>query len=190
MAAVKATWARILKWYRVKAPARTLTMPGPASREELDALESAIGFTLPTDIKNSYQVHNGSDGTGIFPFGPYLLSSAEIAIEWRMLSGWAKDGSFKGMRPSPKGPIKKVEWWNTKWIPVTGNGGGDHDCVDMDPVRGGSIGQIIEFSHETGARLVSASGFLPWITGFADDLDAGRYFYDEDSLTLLPVNEE
>nr|WP_246183482.1 SMI1/KNR4 family protein [Paenibacillus methanolicus] len=32
--------------------------------------------------------------------------------------------------------------WNSKWIPIASNGGGDYLCIDTDPSDAGVVGQV------------------------------------------------
>lgn len=161
-------------------------MGAPASTADVKLLEGKIGLQLPRDVKESYLVYDGSKGSAIFPNGYYLLTLAEIAKEHAIWTELLRKKSFAKSIAKPSGPIK-LAWWNEKWIPVTASGGGDHDCIDMDPAPGGSIGQVIEFSHETGPLRVQSKSFSAWLTNFANDLKNGKYRYDDDSLTLLPI---
>ena len=186
---VTAAWKQIRAWYKLNAPSESVEFPKGASKKGIQALESVLGFKLPADVIASYLLHDGSAGCGIFPYGYYLNSLNEIEREWTIWRDLVESGGFAGMHPAPSKQIKPA-WWNVKWIPITSNGGGDHDCVDTDPAGRGHVGQIIEFSHETGARKVAAVSLVAWLTEFADALKDNKYRYDEDSFTLLPVDSD
>lgn len=188
MSTIETSWRKIRRWYGTNAPSG-FSLAEPATDNDIESLETQLALSLPSDARRSYLLYNGSNEKGIFPYGYYMLSLQEIVREWRIWNQGLQSGSFKEMKASPQGPIK-MDWWNEKWIPITANGGGDHDCIDMDPRKGGRIGQVFEFSHETGPRRVSASSFTDWIGDFADALEAGKYRFDDDSLTLLPVDGE
>jgi cell wall assembly regulator SMI1 len=183
MDTVRQAWSRIRKWYRKNA--FDIPFGEKATRSEIRALESEIHLALPDDLKESYLLYNGSCERGIFPYGYHLLSLTGIMAEWKIWQELVQSGTFNEMSGSPVGPIKSI-WWNVKWIPFTANSG-NHDCVDMDPAESGSVGQVIEFSHEAGPQKVAASSFQQWLIGFATELENGLYRYDEDSWTLLSV---
>jgi cell wall assembly regulator SMI1 len=44
-------------------------------------------------------------------------------------------------------------------IPVASNGGGDSLCIDLAPVGGGTIGQVIVIRHDCPGRTRLASSF-------------------------------
>ena len=58
-------------------------------------------------------------------------------------------------------------WWSPRWIPLTGNGAGDHLCVDLDPAPGGAPGQVITMWHMDDVREVKAAGWAAWLEGVA-----------------------
>jgi cell wall assembly regulator SMI1 len=52
-------WDRIEAWLAQHAPAVLAGLNGPATEQELDATERALGVTLPEDVRASYRRHNG-----------------------------------------------------------------------------------------------------------------------------------
>jgi cell wall assembly regulator SMI1 len=68
----------------------------------------------------------------------------------------------------------KPDWWNVRWIPFTHDGGGNHQCIDLDPGPSGHLGQVMNFDHEVSATGVLADNFRSFLAAFADDLEAGR----------------
>jgi len=189
MQAIRKSWDRIVKWYTINAPLKRLRLQTGAKEDDILKFEAAIHMKLPKDLRESYLIYNGSGTSSIFEYGCYLLSTDEIAQAWTDWQKLSAAGTFDQLRGTPEGPIKAT-WWNLMWIPFTHNGGGDHDCVDMDPDKGGKIGQIIEFSHEGGARKVSGQSFRAWLSSFAERLEAGKYTYDADGGSLVSVEDE
>jgi cell wall assembly regulator SMI1 len=126
-------------------------------------------------MEQSYKIHDGSWLLRMFPRGN-LHSVQAIEEEW---SNWREvldSGAIAGMSAHPEGPIKPLHW-NLRWLPLTTNGGGDHYCADLDPAPGGTVGQIIWFDHEDGPVQVIAKGFAEWLSGYASDLETGRYVF-------------
>jgi cell wall assembly regulator SMI1 len=189
MTSIEKAWDRIIQWYASNVPSKQLRLATGATESQIRKLETHIGLQLPKDVRESYLLHNGSDESSIFEYSYYLLSVEEIAQTWTDWKQLVNAGAFAKMVGTPEGPIKNA-WWNLKWIPITHNGGGDHDCVDMDPDKGGKAGQVIEFSHESGARKVSGSSFRDWLASFARRLESGEYVYDADGGSLVPVEKE
>ena len=183
-ATIRGLWERVERWYLENAPADTLSLGPPASREEIGSTESVLAAHLPADVVDSYLVHNGSNETGVFEFGRYLLSLDEIINCWPL----AENPEYSHFHSTPTGPIRN-DIWNLGWIPLTDNGAGDHVCADLVPGEHGVIGQIIQYSHEVGPQRVLANSFADWLTRFTDELELGRFSYDEYSLQIIRIDE-
>ena len=184
---IQKTCKRIREWFAEFAPSRGLELPPPASNADIKRLESHLGFAIPDSLKESYLTHNGSNEFGVFAYGSYMLSISEVIRESTNWRDAVKAGVFDDIEPINRRAKIKPVWWNSQWIPITSSGGGDHNCVDMDPTKKGTIGQIIDFSHEEGPQRVVAKDFASWLSIFAASLEAGKLRYDEDSWTLLPI---
>lgn len=183
---MREVWQRIEAALRATAPDLVAQMPDGASAVAIAALEARLGLALPDEVRELYALHDGSGGAEILPQWNYgrvngvsllplnrVVSEREIWIE--LLDG----GDFEGSEATPDGPIKQ-DWWNRRWVPVTSNGGGDHLCIDLDPAPGGTVGQVIDFSHESGPKSVVASGLRAFLAAYADDLESGRLRFDTD----------
>ena len=90
--------------------------------------------------------------------------------------------------PSPKNAIKP-DWWNPRWIPITSDGSGNLQCLDLSPGAAGSVGQLIDFDHETTHRFVLASSFRDALKTYLDEVLAGGYVYSDDYGRLMPLDE-
>ncbi len=190
---VAKSWKRIEKWFLSHDPDDVPTLSDPphlapgASEEQVAEAEEVLGVIFPKDLRASYLLHDGSYGVWILERG-ILLSLEKIADDWSMyrdfcdlnsdsyLPGWS-DLSPSDRERALLG-VKKVSW-NTKWIPVAENGGGDHICIDADPDESGVIGQVFFRSHEVGPTTVLASSFLDLLEAYADELEQGKLFFDE-----------
>jgi cell wall assembly regulator SMI1 len=86
-------------------------------------------------------------------------------------------GVFEGWACDPQGPIQPVRW-SECWIPIASEGSGDYLCIDMCPVPGGDIGQVIYVDQDVGPVKVLAKGFGEFLTAFADDLENGKFRID------------
>jgi cell wall assembly regulator SMI1 len=184
MTEITKAWPRIIRWYTRNVQGKEWRAANGAREEEIQQVESIVGLHFPADLRQSYRLHNGSRDQVLFPYGFHLLSLDGIVAQWKMWLSLVQAGTFASAKPVPTGPIKQI-WWNPKWIPLTHNAGGDHQCSDMDPDKGGTVGQIIKFSHEVGPQRVLANSFTRWLTEFADELESGRYRFDEDEGWLV-----
>ncbi len=172
-------WQRIEAVLRRTAPNLRAALPKGTSSTELANAEKQLGLTLPDDIRASHAIHDGTGGADVLPQSAYgrvigvaQLSLSEAIRDWQMWRESHEHG-FDDSRAHPKGPIK-AKWWNPRWVPVTWDGGGDHLCLDLDPDTGGTVGQVICFSHEIGPVDVVAESWRAFLERYAADLEANR----------------
>jgi len=186
---VRDVWKRIEAAMRAMALDRFLPLPAGAPADTIAAVEERLGFRLPTEVRESYAVHDGTggahgDGADILPHAAFgligvpMLSLDEALQTWEMWMGWRDGGSFDDSRARPQGPVR-AEWWSPRWFPVTWDGGGDHLCIDMDPAPGGVVGQVIYVGHEVGPMGVVVTSWRAFLEGFASDLEAGHLRFNE-----------
>lgn len=187
-----AAWNRIRQWYKKHTPRGTFRVTKGASDAGLDRLESVLGLSLPRTFRACYRIHAGTAGTSLMHFGN-LLSLAGIEKRWKMLKKWQLEMGYgaenavdwkTGQLQSDK--IRPV-WWNPSRIPISENGGGDGMILDLDPAKGGTKGQVFWLNHEVGPTDLLASGLVEFLTQGADDLEAGKYLWDEEGLWVRPV---
>jgi cell wall assembly regulator SMI1 len=50
--------------------------------------------------------------------------------------------------------------------------------LDMAPARGGRVGQVIEWRHDTNERRLVAPSLEALLKQTAEGLEAGRFVYD------------
>ena len=138
-------WLRIEAVLRKTCPSLLASLAPGVSAEEIAAAEDRLGLSLPDDVRKSYSVHNGSGDEGILPQSAYrrvigvvVLSLDEVVRHSQMWRDFHFDNS-NHRRARPEGPIRQ-NWWNTRWVPLTWDGGGDHLCLDFDPAPGGVAG--------------------------------------------------
>lgn len=214
---VARSWDRIFAWYDTNTPPGTLIGNPGAGERQLGELESLIDARLPDDFRASYRLLDGTRRGWLLHHGS-LLPLAGIAGEWR----WYRDQSEQGYGQGPdyrprqlESPEIKPLWWTQLRVPLTENGGGDHEMLDLDPAPGGARGQIIHMSHEVGPTrllvrhrqrrrradqlslwddddgtdLVTSvgTGVAGWLAQIADELESGVHAYSESSLMVCPL---
>lgn len=176
MDSIERLWDRIETWLEANAPDIANALEAGVTEEEIQQTEEAMGLMLPEDVKASYHKHNG------FYSGSFLMGQA-IFYDLAGLSGGAqkwKDFWADLLAREPRipkhlsGPLQPV-WWHPSWLTLTGDGAGDHWCIDLAPAPGGQVGQIISFSHEIGPTQVIATSFHELLATFADQLEADHY---------------
>ncbi len=173
-------WKRYLD-AGTRAHAALSSYLAPAAPEaEVAKCERAVKCAFPPDLRHLLKLHNGSNEYQVLP-GWELFSTERIADEWAV---WADlyHNQFKpdDYKCEPNGPIRGDEWWRLKWIPFTGDGGGNHLCVDMEPAPGGAVGQVITMWHDAANRDVAATSLTELIESLAADFEAGLLTWDDD----------
>ena len=182
-------WQRIDKWLGVNAPQVLDTLQPGASEEEIRETEKSLSVEFPDDMKDSYRIHNGqSSGNGGFIKGLEFLSLARVREEWAIWKELLDSGDFEGYESEPDKKVRP-DWWNPKWIPLTSDWGGNHECLDLAPTQEGVVGQIISMWHDDAERLVIANSFRGWLEQFANDLEAGRYTLSEEYDGLVSIDD-
>ena len=91
-----------------------------------------------------------------------------------------KYGEFEGDLSQPAKGIRGDKWFNLKWIPFMSNGGGDSYCIDMDPAKGGKVGQIISMNHEHGRRELLAPSIKEFLGRLAHGLENELMVFDDE----------
>ena len=182
-------WQRIERWLEVNAPQVLDMLQHGASEEEIRETEKFLSVEFPDDVKDSYRLHNGqSGGNGGSINGLEFLSLGRMREEWAIWKDLLVSGDFEGYETEPDKKVR-ADWWNPKWIPLTSDWGGNHECLDLAPTEEGDVGQIITMWHDGGERQVLADSFRSWLEQFANDLEAGKYVLSEDYDGFVSIDE-
>jgi cell wall assembly regulator SMI1 len=182
---MKEVWSRIENWIRANSPQVLEVLQPGASDAEIQALEAFLSIQFPDDVKNLYRLCNGQSkyGFGVLN-GREFLSLQRIKDEWSVWKDLLDAGTFEDKNGRDQGSdpgigIRNV-WWSAQWIPLTYDGGGNHDCLDLNPAEGGNWGQIITMWHDDGERKIIAPSFRAWLEHFAEGLESGQYLFSEE----------
>jgi cell wall assembly regulator SMI1 len=170
-------WNRVESWLAVNAPKILQGLLPGATEEAIRSTEEHLTVQFPADFRVSCAVHNGQRGTAPSLMGQWDLLPLEAVVkQWNLMKELSDAGRFANADAvvETRGPVR-MNWWNTKWIPVTHNGAGDFYCLDMDPASGGVQGQIITYWHVDTTREKIADNFRELLQKFADDLYARKY---------------
>ena len=195
---VSESWNRIAAWLRSNAPQTLACLQPPATVEQLEAAARQLALPFPDDFWDLYETTNGSDSEGksfgIFPsldewgmaFSPLALD--QIIRESKIQKELLEMGDFADLVAEASEGVAN-DWWNMGWIPFADNGSGDYYCVDMAPTSGGTVGQVISHSHESGERRKLANSLAEYLGDLADSLESGSFEYD-DAYGIRRKNEE
>lgn len=148
-------WNWIEAWLHIAAPESLVHLSPGATEQQVQAVEAALGFPLPEDLKASWTLHNG---TAAFFFGGWGF----LTLEQMAVVSQAE---------------RAFEDWPPTHLPFAEDGAGGYLCVDMERSKGEQMGQIVFFDHALGERLVAPSFWL-LMAGFVNDLEDGEYGVD------------
>lgn len=141
----------------------SLNLQPGASEEELQLVENILGVSLPEEMKSFYRVYNGQ----VWHFqGNALVRNLTLSPTFKIIENW----KFLQREFDPDDDLEldieeaiKPVFWNSKWIPIAENGGGDYLCIDMEPSETGVFGQVIYYWHDWGNRSVEAENLYEFI---------------------------
>lgn len=184
---MREVWTRLERWLEANARPMLGDLRPPAQRNKVVDVGVKLGVTFPEDFVDSYLIHDGQvEGSAPLVRSWELLSLDKIVSEARHLrDSWAKAPLPENVG-DPDGPVKPL-WWSDKWIPFGSNSEGDYACLDFDPDPGGQVGQIISYRHDDSSRKRTAPSLKAWLESYADELEKGKYRYEDD---MLIKNEE
>lgn len=177
---IPSIWNRFENWLTKNAPHLPAELNASASQDAISKLEKKISGALPKEYIQFLKIHNGQnrDCEGLIETEE-LLSTKRVIEEWSVWKELMEKGDFKNSQSQPDKGIKP-DWWNSKWIPITYDGSGNHYCIDLDPDKDGKSGQIIRMWHDSAERKFIADSFKEWILNYLIDLEKGKYVYSED----------
>lgn len=183
---IKATWDRIHTWLAKNAPVVRASLRPPATRQQIQDAEKALGVRFPDEVRQCYLIHDGQDPDHrgyppAFLHGWEWLRLERIVDEYNVWKDLVEGGDFEDAASEPDIGVSE-QWYDLGWIPLTYSGAGDHHCLDLAPGPGGQVGQIIEMWHDMAARPIVAASFDAWLKEFADELEAGAYHVTESGL--------
>ncbi|KAL7266851.1 Cell wall assembly regulator, partial [Rhizina undulata] len=161
------SWTRIDKWTEDNYPELFDQLCVPATVNDVNELEFSLDCSLPIDVRESLQVHDGQERggtpTGII-FSAMLLDCEEILDEWKnwrvveqeylapqALPGApgsagpskrnsqiiAKSGLLEKQGSHPEGAVQKA-YAHPGWIPLARDWGGNNIAVDLAPGPNGT----------------------------------------------------
>ncbi len=144
---------KIETWLAANRPEYHSLLNPPAQPYLFTALRTAVGITLPEDLRSFYLWHDGQDSESFEPLLENLtfMTLTEIATTHQAHSDVAIFDQWDD------------DFWRPCWIPFLSNGGGDYLCLASETAGNVPKGSILWYDHETSDREVvhpSFDGFL------------------------------
>lgn len=187
---LKQYWSKFEEYLKNNYPIILKALNDSATEDEIAYAEKIMGLNFPKSFKELLRIHNGQSDefTGVIG-NYYLLSLKEIIETWETMKELLENNEFEDFEEvNPVGPVKKEFWWNPYWIPFVTNGSGDNICIDLDPDKEGTIGQIITFWHDWEKRKVISNSLEEWFREIIQCLEDGTYsLIEEDGEIVFNV---
>ena len=147
---------------------------------KLDEIEQKTGLMLPNEFKELYKLCNGQDYGGNCLFDYFLLNSFDDIINtWETFKSSEEEFESDGIKSEPETGIKN-KWCNSKWLPFANTADGHSICIDYDPDKTGTVGQVITYWYNSEERNLIAGSFADFIEGYLRNLQDGTYIFDAD----------
>ena len=167
-------WERIEHYLAKNFPQHLACLNLGAMEEEIVYAETVMKIRLPEDFRESLKRHNGQNpksAMSIFGFGE-LVPLEDIVRTWRFLENLHEDQNWRESIATAH-PSVKANWWNLCWVPITSDGCGNHECLDLNPTSEGHLGQVITMWHDDSSRSLCAASFADWLEDCAQEIERG-----------------
>lgn len=164
-----ADWGALTAALATAAPEVFASLRPPAAEAELAALERTLGRPLPAAFREVYRATDGQAGGAVALIrapdgdaGEYVLLPLS---QVRLLAGSFSADEIEQYADETVKADRGVkrEWCAAGWVAFAENGAGDFYCLDLDPAKGGTVGQVVHFSHESGDRPRVAKGLTDFL---------------------------
>lgn len=174
--------ARLDAWYSKHLPSDRYAFNAPATDAQLDKFERSVGIELTPSYRQLYHWHDGeNDDRFGHIYGLPILPLAQAEFQWK---AWQKVlAYFKGDRYEirggawPEGAVDPA-YINSRWLPLTHDGAGNHIGLDFDPWPRGRIGQVIIFGRDQEVKAVIAESLGKFLELVASLLESGNFRFD------------
>ena len=204
---VKSAWQRIEAWLNANAKEMADILPKKVTKKAIAEAETAFGFAISDDLRESYSVHDGADSAEIdlrlFPYlhvgkkwtvdeAFRLMSLDQILFTWKLFKERIDRKEFAKKKPKTDDGIENV-WWSENWIPVAKLfiSSAVYLCVDMKPTSVGTPGQVILVWENMPERTILAASWGEYLTGLAERMEQGKYqFKSSTALTHVSTQAE
>ncbi|WP_345574839.1 SMI1/KNR4 family protein [Nonomuraea rosea] len=165
-------------------------LPGPASEEDLAAVEERLGVALPLDLRALYGIADG-DGDLVNPLfdRQEWLPLSEIGEQDDEWLGIAQEWQYEPWRQTvfdaqPPNTVRRSPL-RTGWIRFAFDTGGNWLAVDMDPGPDGRPGQVIKVGVDyTQGPAYIADSVTTFLRRLVEALERGDYVQHDKSMWI------
>ncbi len=178
-------WLRYETWLKANVPRPYRLLRKGATESQFKKAEKQLDMKFTEDLKSFYQLHNGQDMRRTLLFNEHeFISLQRMVTEWEHWLELSEDGEFSYLKSQSDPEIQPV-WWDKHWLPFTENGAGDHLCVDLNPTKSGTYGQIITLYHDNPSREKVANSIQEWFTDYVTGLEQGNYIFLKHTCSIV-----
>lgn len=185
------TWNRIRTWLTREYPELGDTLNYGLLPQDLAQIEMQFGFALPAVVRQSYLVVDGQEAEsaagcseGLF-FGLTLLPLEDVLEEWRFWREVDDDPTtganlrLRDMMQSIPPQWVRKDYSQRGWIPLIADKAGNYIGIDLNPGKGGAVGQVIVFGRDFDTKVVlwkgdGPAGWATWLASFVEELESGE----------------
>jgi cell wall assembly regulator SMI1 len=170
--AVTALLDRLGQWLTQHRPRYAASLRKPATPEELEALQTALGQPLPEELRAFFRWHNGQNDqfVGYIENHWSLMDLGQVETTWKELTG------------TPEGERR----WQPAWIPFLEDDRGNYVFLDTTQ-PGAPVRQFWERNSEE-PRTVAPS-LTAWLEDFVGAVERGEYVADPERGTFTRRGE-
>ena len=147
-----------------------------ATDDALVKAEKVLEIELPRSFRESYRIHDGTEGH-LFIVGPYRLWPLSFIVEENTQNKRNVIEDLSSPSDQEKNGLIRDCIFSSGWTTFADDGGASQLAIDLDPGPKGTTGQIIAL-YEDGAEYV-ASNFASFLEGIVDDIESGTLKWEE-----------
>lgn len=190
-------WNEFKKAIGNKIPELCSSLNGGASYEEICETERKMKLFFPQQLIELYKENNGDNENlicGII-MGFHFNSLKEMCSEWKTWKDISLNPDYENNyngTSTPENHIKRM-YSNPKWIPICGDGGGNHIGIDLDPDFNGKSGQIITFGRDENNKIVIAedlNSFFERLTRIVNSEHFSVDEFDDENVISLNIGDD
>lgn len=163
-------WAQIEAGLNRVLPAALRRLEAPAGKQEIDAVESALGVVLPPDFRASLGIHNGTMWESPSPVPLECLYDTREIVEWTRDWRSVAMSEDEFAHEFVNGPVRPTVGSAGQVLVGTMNGD-VHWFLDLDPAPGGTPGQVVRVDIECAQWDVLAPSWTRLLIRYAEDLE-------------------
>ena len=160
-------------------PIALASLRPPATPEDIADAERRLGVTFPEPLRQLYLLHDGQEhsvkqgGQRVFAPGAFnycqWLPLRSVLSDWQLWNELLEVGDIPADNPDADAERCQPVWWSPSWIPISHDGGGNFECVDLAPGPIGQVGQMVYMDHECGGGGVLAPDLVTWLQSHVTD---------------------